>query len=166
MKKLVFCATGHRPNKLGGYTQRIKLKLLDIACHHIGEFTKPGDTIISGMALGWDTAIAQAAILLGRPLIAAIPFNGQHDIWPDDAKCIYEEILSYDGVTSYYVSGGGYSVEKMHKRDRWMVDQSDAIFSLWNGEPSGGTYYTLQYADRKGVREVEAWSYFTAWELL
>jgi hypothetical protein len=34
------------------------------------------------MARGWDLALAKAAVELGLPLFAAIPFVGQESRWP------------------------------------------------------------------------------------
>lgn len=165
LKKLTFTATGHRPHKLGGYTQAVENKLLYIAMDQIETFVKPDETIISGMAQGWDTAIARAAYLLGRRWIAAVPFNGQELAWPERQQELYLDLL-YKASHIHYVSTGGYSAHKMHLRDRWMIDNADAVFSLWDGEPGGGTYQTLLYADKKDCKVLECWSYFKAWELL
>ena len=40
----------------------------------------------------------------------------------------------------------------MHKRNEYMVDNSDLVLAFWNGEESGGTYYTLSYAKKKNKR--------------
>ena len=37
----------------------------------------------------------------------------------------------------------------MQKRNEYMVDQSDFVIVVWNGEKQGGTYQTFQYAQRK-----------------
>ncbi len=31
-----------------------------------------------------------------------------------------------------------------------MVDKSDLVFAVWNGEEKGGTWNTIRYAERKG----------------
>ena len=50
--------------------------------------------VISGMALGWDMALAQAAINLGIPFIAAVPFIGQENMWIKKTQEYYKELLS------------------------------------------------------------------------
>ena len=40
------------------------------------------DAVISGMALGWDQAVARATADLGIPWVAAITFEGQESKWP------------------------------------------------------------------------------------
>lgn len=32
------------------------------------------------------------------------------------------------------------------KRDRYMVDKSDFVIAVYNGQQKGGTYYTINYA--------------------
>ena len=38
----------------------------------------------------------------------------------------------------------------MQKRNRYMVDNSDLVLAVWNGEKRGGTWYTIDYALKKG----------------
>ena len=42
-----------------------------------------------------------------------------------------------------------YAVWKMQKRNIWMVDQSNVVVAVWNGEKSGGTYNCIKYAIEK-----------------
>lgn len=42
----------------------------------------------------------------------------------------------------------------MLERNRYMVDKSDYVFAIWNGERKGGTWYTMEYA-KKLKRPVE-----------
>jgi hypothetical protein len=35
-------------------------------------------------------------------------------------------------------------------RNRAMVDRCDRVFALYDGRAKGGTYYTIEYAKRKG----------------
>ena len=41
----------------------------------------------------------------------------------------------------------------MLKRDRYMVDNSDIVVAYLT-KSSGGTYYTVKYANEKGVKVV------------
>lgn len=51
---MIICATGHRPNKLGGYGRDVYARLVKLAYDYLA-VQKP-DAVISGMALGWDQA--------------------------------------------------------------------------------------------------------------
>ena len=68
--------TGHRPVSLpGSYSEHTERALLSTADFVLAQY-KP-TKVISGMALGWDTAVAQCAIDRGISLIAAVPFESQ-----------------------------------------------------------------------------------------
>lgn len=140
---MILAATGHRPDKLGGYGDDVLDRLRRGARRYM---ERRGDvsTAISGMALGWDTAWAMAAIDLGIPLIAAVPFTGQESRWPEASQVRYRELLG-KAARVEIVCAGGYSASKMHKRNEWMVDHCDELVALWDGS-DGGTANCVAYA--------------------
>lgn len=146
----VLMVTGHRPDKLGGYLPEARAKLHAFALEHVARH-KPAE-LVSGMALGWDTACALAALDLGIPLTAALPFAGQESRWPDAAQHIYRYILGRAARVEI-VRPGGYVAWKMQERNEWMVKNSEAILALWNGSP-GGTANCVSYAKNR-LREVD-----------
>lgn len=136
-------ATGHRPNKCGGYTSKARSAMIEVAVEHLALLPRL-DGVISGVALGWDQAVAYAAMHLKVPVIAAVPFEGQQKKWPLEAQAQYRKLLDRcDEVV--LVSPGGYSPDKMQRRNEWMVDHGDRIAALFNGS-SGGTANCLAYA--------------------
>lgn len=104
------------------------------------------DQVISGMVRGWDTAIALAALKLHIPLICALPFQGQERRWMLKAQERYHRICDRAQAVMI-ISSGGYSKEKMLKRDRWLVDHSTLLLALWDGS-TGGTAHYICYAKR------------------
>lgn len=150
----VFAFTGHRPPKLGGFDDSVRLRLVAFAKRWLSIY--PPDTIVSGMALGWDTAVAQAALQSGIPLIAAVPFEGQERLWPPAHTHRYHEFLrkASDVVV---VSEGGFANWKMQKRNEWMVDRCTLLVSLFDGS-SGGTANCIEYATRIGKPVTNLWS--------
>lgn len=154
---MIICGTGHRPPKLGGYTKDVFNRLVKLAEEYIIEQKEPLELdqsdghfgIISGMALGWDMALAQACINLHVKWTAAIPFRGQQSKWPQDSQDAYLKVLSNASLITH-VSKPPYAPWKMHKRNEWMVDHSDKIVALYNGDPLGGTAACLHYAESKG----------------
>ncbi len=38
----------------------------------------------------------------------------------------------------------------MQKRNEYMVDKSNLVLAIWNGDKSGGTWNTIKYAMKKG----------------
>jgi uncharacterized phage-like protein YoqJ len=149
----VICGTGHRPDKLGGYDNAILKKLITFAEGRLIEINPTH--VISGVALGWDTALAIAAIRLNIPLTAAVPFAGQELRWQPEAIARYNKILSKCARVEI-VSPGGYGNPKMQIRNEWMVDRSDMVLALWNGS-SGGTGNCVKYAQSTKTTLVNVW---------
>ena len=153
---MIVAGTGHRPNKLGGYGVKATARVIETARRSL-EHLKP-ERVISGMALGWDQALAHAAIDLGIPFVAAVPFTGQELAWPAASQTAYRELLA-QAAEVVIVSGGGYSAAAMQTRNIWMVDHCDHILALWNGTP-GGTGNCIQYARRVKRPIANAWKLF------
>lgn len=158
----IWSATGHRPDKLGGYSFYKRDQFLELLAREMLLLWKP-KKVISGMALGWDTAVAKAALQVRIPLIAAIAFEGQQDKWfAYDQETYFNTLSRAEHVET--VSPGGYAAWKMIRRDFWMVDHTDGqILALYNGDLSGGTYATLSYAEHKAKQVVNVWPRFKAW---
>ncbi len=143
MPPSILAATGHRPDKLGGYTARAADRLEQVALNYL-RLNRP-DRVISGMALGWDQAWASAAICLDLPFDAAVPFDGQERAWPAESRARYRTLLALaDRVV--VVCPGGYAASKMQMRNEWMVDNCTALVALWDGSP-GGTANCVRYAE-------------------
>lgn len=141
--------TGHRPPGLGcsydipNPTYEKVYAALQSKFHELAP-----EKIISGMALGTDQWAAWAAMELDIPFIAAVPFEGQESKWPEDSKRKFKTLLDA-AAEVVVVSPGGYAPEKMHIRDRWIVDNSTDLVGVWNGQRYGGTYGTIQYAEKQ-----------------
>lgn len=147
----VICGTGHRPTKLAkqgvaAYSPT-QTKLLTRLCV---EYLKanPVSKVISGMALGFDQALAMAAIELDIPFVAALPFRGQESKWPSPSQYTYRALVE-KAQQVVYVSPGGYTASKLQQRNIWMVDHSDYVVALWDSQPHGGTYHCIKYAREK-----------------
>jgi len=149
-----YAFTGHRPAKLGGYKEDVSRALYRLIRGYL-ESVPPPYAIISGMALGVDQEAAFAAIQLGIPVIAAIPFAGQEAIWPEHSRDRYQRILK-KCKEIVIVSPGAFSGEKMYARNRWMVDHCDELVALWDGTP-GGTHHCVNYARSARVPITNLW---------
>ena len=153
---LIVAATGHRPDKLGGYSKDIESKLYDLAVEELGKINPT--KVISGMALGWDQAVAKACNTLSIPWIAAVPFIGQEKAWPKESQTFYHELL--DTASEYIiVREGTYHPSKMYERNIWMVDRSDLVLALWDGS-SGGTGHCVKYANKVKKPIKNLWSLY------
>lgn len=150
---MIICGTGHRPDKLGGYSQEVFDKLVDLASEHI--FKLKPDYVISGMALGWDQALAKAAYECSIPFHAYIPFVGQEGRWPRESQAKYHALL-HRADKVVYCNPEGYAGWKMQKRNEDMVNASDVVLALWDGS-AGGTGNCIGYANKKGVEIINVW---------
>src|SRR5215216_944416 len=114
-------ATGHRPDKCGGYTTAAQLLLKEIAIDWLAALNPRG--AISGMALGWDTAIVEACLNLGLPYVACIPFRGQESQWPLSSRRAYANYIRH-AAKIIICSPGEYSANKMQIRNERMIDMA------------------------------------------
>jgi uncharacterized phage-like protein YoqJ len=143
---MIVSFSGHRPNKLGGWIlpnptynhickeiQRILLELNP---------TK----VISGMALGIDQWAAFICVKNGIPFTAAIPFEGQESAWPLKSRATYKALLN-KAADKVIVSPGSYSAQKMQIRNEYMVNNSDILIAVYNGDKVGGTANCVRYAE-------------------
>jgi uncharacterized phage-like protein YoqJ len=151
---MILAGTGHRPDKLGGYGQDIAQRMVQLATECLEEH-KP-DVIISGMALGWDQALAGAAIKLDLEWWACIPFKGQELLWPQKSQSLYRRLLEHAHVVSI-ICDGGYAAHKMQLRNVAMVDKCNKVLALWNGTP-GGTANCVAYAHSVGKPIINVWN--------
>lgn len=154
---MILAATGHRLKRLGGYDQHTREKVYRVA-HDILNILEPTQ-VITGMAIGWDQAIAQAALDLKIPYLAYVPFEGQEKLWPPKSQIYYHYLLNQATATRV-CSQGEYSAAKMHIRNQMMIDDCNEVVALWDGIKQGGTYAAVQYARGKERRIHNAWHMF------
>ena len=159
---MIVVGTGHRPNRLrnewsyvGPFSDKIRLTIR-------ATFTELENVemVISGMALGYDQILAQEALNLRIPVLAAIPCQDQDKLWQAESKRIYNEILGNSLVTQKLVSRGPYEYSKMFSRDLWMLHQiqiGDVLLACFDGEPYGGTYKTYKYAQKLEKTIINIW---------
>ena len=145
------CFTGHRPDKMELGEKEIK-PLLEKA---IDDAIADGYvTFITGMAMGTD--IWAAEIVLERKkrnnelhLICALPHPNFESRRSMTEKMRFNQIIKnadlVKEINEHYFTGC-YQV-----RNEWMVDRSNLVVAVFNGQKSG-TKNTVDYAKRKGIR--------------
>lgn len=146
--------TGHRPEKVGGHGITARRALGAFAAEQL-RLLAP-DYVITGMALGWDQAIAAGCVLLGIPFTAAVPFEGQERRWPPEAQERYHRLLSFAGQRVVVCDEFTPAVRALQKRNEWMVDHAEEVIALWDGS-FGGTHNCITYARKKGVPVTNLW---------
>lgn len=154
---MIIAGTGHRPNKLGGYGQAATFRLYNTAVGVLEDLQPT--KVISGMALGWDQALALAALNNEVPYIAAVPFMGQESVWPAQSQEQFRHLIKH-AEELVVVCTGAYAGWKMQKRNQWMVDHCDKVIALWDGT-AGGTANCVRYANTKGKEII---NYYDKWK--
>ena len=161
------CFTGYRPEKFPfelfsdtkeyiDFENSLYSAVLSLANEGIERF-------YCGMAMGFDIIAAQAVLALKEAkrdtaieLICVKPFEEQNKSFTPFWKEKYEEIIKQaDGII---VMGKSYYKGCFHKRNCYMVDNSDIVLTYFDGQ-SGGTKSTLSYANKKGKRIVNIEEY-------
>lgn len=157
-------ATGHRPDKLGGWDnpqarERLvslayayqKRRLEQVLAAGIKQYRTVG-----GMAQGWDLAWTRASVMLrdeGHPVLvhAGAPYPSQPDIWPahSPAKAEWRSLMDAADEVVYTYQGKpankGHAAQLLNQRNMDMVGLSQRVVALWNGT-SGGTGNCVRYA--------------------
>ena len=153
---MIICGTGHRPNKLGGYSDPIFDALVRLCSYYLTTTTEKPTLVISGMAQGFDQALAQACLDCGYPYDAYVPHEGQESIWRDPrAKDKYYKLLNSAREVKLIVPGP-FAAWKMMKRNEAMVNASDTVLALWDGT-GGGTGNCVSYARRMNKNIIHLW---------
>lgn len=144
------CFTGHRPEKLHREEEEINEELEKMIKAAIGDgYT----TFISGMARGVDIWAAEIVLMIKDynpeiKLICAVPYEGFEKSWSKEWQDAYHEVLDRADLVEYicpHYSRGCFQI-----RNKWMVDHSDVVIAVYNGE-KGGTKNTIDYAKKAGV---------------
>ena len=168
---ITICFTGHRPNKLGGYNwdipknQDVILAITTTVTKIIKENEGEEFHFICGGALGVD----QMAFYVCNKLKSsykniiteiAVPFKRQYILWNKQdfqkwrTQLYQADILTLvDRIEGYKVDGQKediYYIEKMQKRNEYMVNKSDIVIAVWDGT-KGGTGKCVKYA--KGMNK-------------
>jgi len=159
---MIVSFTGHRPQRFGGFKPcathdrvkaRVREKLVEL---------QPTEAI-SGMALGFDQWAAEVCGDLGIPFVAAVPFPGQELEWPWYSQQQYYTLIKKAArvhvVDPVSPANRGEAARKLHARNHWMVDNSDAVVAAWDGSKSG-TGECVKYAKKVGrlVHRIGAWA--------
>ena len=156
-KSLICTFTGHRPHKFPWkYDEADKrcVRLKAVLVERIEKIVESGVTdFLSGMAQGTDLWAAQAVLVLRKEypalkLHCILPCEGQESVWSFPAQDIYHFILA-QANSVVYVSRA-YHKGCMLERNRYLVDHSDILLAVYNGERRGGTAATVRYAQKMG----------------
>ncbi len=151
------CFTGHRPEKLPWGVNEKDPRCLQAKVRLLQEIERACNRgyqhFISGMARGTDLYFCEAVLTLRETypnltLEAAIPYPEQASRWPTVDQKRYQRIL--DRCNFETLVQHQYAKGCLHRRNRYMVDRSSLLLSIYDGQ-GGGTMQTLAYAMEQGI---------------
>ena len=156
---MIITGIAHPPARL---FERQILPSLELVYLAVRALNRYGATeVITSLSLGWEQALAKAAIELEIPYTVAIPFRGRNYDWNGDVDRLYQELLG-DARRVYCVSDV-YSDHAMMEDHHWRVDCSDAVLALWDYEFQGETFSVIEYALKNQKSVINLWK---DWESL
>ena len=150
IKERTACFTGHRTipflqkRKIKKKTRQVLIEAIEQGYRYFG----------TGGALGFDTLAAQTVLELKNKypeikLILVLPCENQTQGWERADIEEYERIKA--AVDKVVYTSQTYYSGCMHKRNRHLVDNS-SLCICYLTEPSGGTAYTVSYAQSQGLK--------------
>ena len=112
------------------------------------------DTFVCGMALGSDMYFAEAVLQAkndhsGIKLVAEIPFSNQSNKWPTESRYRYERIRCQ--CDEWNVLSDAYNPGMFFLRNERIIDRSDELLAIWDGNEVGGTVQAIGLAKSKGI---------------
>jgi uncharacterized phage-like protein YoqJ len=142
---MIVSFTGHRPERLP-HDAAIRM---DATMGWLQHTYSTSLHVVAGMAQGWDTLAARAAIKFKVPFTAAIPWKGHGQGWPREHLDAFRELCMQAERAVIVCDTDEYRPWVYQKRDEWMVDNSAVLITAWDGIREGGTWNTIQYAIKR-----------------
>ena len=157
MKSQSCCFTGYRPEKFPfEFTENdpnyrdFENELLSCISRLINSGV---DTFYCGGARGFDILAAELVASVKErflvKLIMALAFPGQEKGWEEDWQMRFNAVTAVADEVKYL--SPSYEKGAYHKRNRFMVDNSDVLLTYYDGT-KGGTASTVEYAMKKRLR--------------
>jgi uncharacterized phage-like protein YoqJ len=146
---MILGVTGHRPPRVGGY--RVPNPVMTGIGDAIrADFARLApERVLTGMALGVDQWVAWVCLEMNIPFTAVLPCEGFSTRWPSHAQDEFQHLLSL-ASDQILVSREVYTPGCLMQRNKWLVNNCETLYAVWNGVPDGGTYSTIRYAQRQG----------------
>ena len=132
---------GHRPTELGGYdanpvADSVAARLSETLAAMVevdGELT-----VVSGLRLGAEQLGAEAAVALGLPLVAVLPYPEADKPWPADARARFAELVGAAVAVITLEAKSPVNKQRagaaLARRDAWLAKQVDSAIVVWDHE--------------------------------
>ncbi len=156
------CFTGHRPERLPWLEDAGDLRtqaLEQMLWARINQSYRDGYCrFLTGMARGVDLLCARLVLRLREDapevrLIPVLPYPGQASRWPRAVREEHRGILQSCREEIVVISPA-YHRGCFQQRNRYLVEHAGKIIGVYDGQPRGGAWHTLNYARQLG-RQME-----------
>jgi uncharacterized phage-like protein YoqJ len=111
--------------------------------------------LITSLELGWEQALAKAAVELKIPFVVSFPFPGRDKDWSQENRVLYYELLSR--AAELYQVNDEYSETALRECRAWQTEQADLILTLWDYEFEGDVYHAIHSALQQEVEVNNLW---------
>lgn len=156
--------TGHRPEKLNiknvnGYNYYVQSRLRALAKRYLLHYSTL--EVHVGGARGWDWAAIEASLELDLPYHLYLPSKMEQftHYWEDWQKVTLDSFIA--GAASVNHVERDSIRNELLARNLEILKNCNLLLAMWNGEESGGSYYTVKKAHDKGIVVKNLWS---VWE--
>jgi uncharacterized phage-like protein YoqJ len=151
---MIVTGIAHPPARLHERSEIPSSELVFLA--KMGLNTYRATHLITGLAQGWEQALAKAAIELEIPYSVAIPFPGRDADWKREARLLYLDLLAR--ASDVYRVCDEWFEEAVMEGHFWRVDRSEIVLALWDFEFQGDTFQTMSYGLKTGRTVVNLWN--------
>jgi uncharacterized phage-like protein YoqJ len=158
--RLVLVA-GHRPGELGGYGDNpvaasVRARLGE-ALTAMVEVDGPL-TVVSGLRLGAEQLGAEAALDVGLPLVAVLPYPEADKPWPPASRRRFAELVAAADVAITLEQKAPASKQlagaALGRRDAWLARQVDAALVVWDQQDADVGRLVRSLEDHLGPDQV------------
>lgn len=132
---------GHRPTELGGYDDN---PLADAVRARLGEILRAKAildadlVVVSGLRLGAEMLGAEAALEVGLPLVAVLPYPDPESVWPEPSRRRFRSLLDRATEVRLLERTAPDSKQKagaaLGRRDAWLARHAAEAILVWDGE--------------------------------
>jgi ribonuclease HI len=148
---------GHRPPELGGYDDNPVADAVRSKLAEILEAKAAMDdelVVLSGLRLGAEMLGAEAAVGLGLPLVAVLPYPDPESVWPAASQARFRELRDQAAEVVLLQRKAPASKQQagaaLARRDAWIARHAAEAVLVWDGrdESLGKLFRSLE--DRLG----------------
>ena len=131
---------GHRPTELGGYdanpiADAVRAQMVKILAAKAEMFDDL--VVVSGLRLGAEMLGGEAAVEVGVPLVAVLPYPRPESVWPEASRVRFRQLtdaardvitLEKKEPTSKQKAGAALA-----RRDAWLARNAAEALLVWDG---------------------------------